>query len=1520
MARNVAPIVGRNTDEIDDSFISYGVEPQHLPMMFATLMSNKEYFADATQLLDEYFDMVNQYGPGRDVKLAERPDPNTGDAYGNLLDDILFDDTEEESDVDTDYSGLDDMFADEDDVREYYGVNNLFDDSEFLDEHEYQGLSRLLDDKDFINEHEYQGLSNMFGQGYFIPTKFTNKDRSLNNACAFRGNTVFLEYENEAIYVPHSFYCGVKAINKFLELTNYNQLVPLKGKKLNPYKITKQILMRHVARYLVVCPCEVKKDFKMCDDKCIKKKIKQLKEGKWRNDGATLPEHIYLPEFARLRYERGKRKVEVKTLSKGKAMNPKYILGMSLVENGNHHVVLIKNKSLLTLADLKFRIGKNLDMHADAMQVKLPVPKDIAEHVLIWDCETSVKESETKKSKFVLEGVKGRIISNRTGEKLCEDILVIRNYLYETQKEAIARFVNLVHQSMISLVGEGKQKLIAYAHNSAGFDTHFIKKDRTQKWLKTIKVGNKIKSLTGNHKLDNSVLTIKYQDTLPFNMQSLSVACQTFKTEHQKLDFDIVDKTDAWYHHHQSQEHYDRYRRSKDKEPRSLEGDYTFYWQDWDENGKIITGKTTKHINKDWVKYLDGDINALTDYYNKLNIMFRDIGCDITSYMGSAGIAWDTMGSHCYNFSKLYVPIDPCLKQFIHASIYGGRNLHFKKSFDGVYDERTKKWIKFLICIDMNSLYPSSMFGCAFPLGKMKVATPEMLASGDIFNYPHYIIEAKIRIPNIRYAFHPYRTEAGTIIYPTNGVYQGVYNDVEIKEMLKDGYEIVEVLRGIYWNRSGKIFTNLINQLYAMRNEYKALGENHEEYAKNEILKVVLNSMYGKFNETIRSVCKFIGRDDIEQAGYGIKEIFFKNGVFVKGRDYKEDRLKYNTKPTKADKREVENIKKGKFSVKKLSDKARLNKMPNGDYEVSETLNDPQIKKPTYIAGYILSYSRAIGNEIIRKIGAKNLYYSDTDSFYMDNKTFEDAKLKCGNSLCQFKNDYGDGVQIIRARFLDIKRCYFEFNKTIKSAKYDFSGKPSAIVPFVNPKTGKVPEDCHDVITRKVNLGEAYDIRYFKCKFTGINFKDVEGVKAYENDIKNYNLNPKKEISEYYQGMSDMLAIIDALVKKNEDRELIAKCRTDEEKKDMAWLLGYKNYNVNRIKKYKKILLVSDRDTHVDANELCELYHDISFMMNRFEKDGRNVYINYKQFSYCISPHKRADWDGNIYYAKGFSRKDKEFMPLPYEEIGSLVKSFDHIPNTDYGLFQPGTGKDTLKCVRPLIFEDGYLAHALYNGVLENPDPIAITPVLLKKYGKEMKKWVSIFNKNLSNLPKLKKFIEDQCKIERVVYNEIIKTQRMKGDLRSIKNLDIQRFILLLSNEFLRYTEAKVAKEINNNDILYYPICYEKSEFKSDIYVLFEDISIPGLDIIRIEDLGNSIILNKFRMPIRAKDEETGKMTNTFEDRFFRTDRIGVKEEITDYNPKLLFPVYALSEKFKNKYGNNMINYDQIFTLIKSMQ
>lgn len=1292
----------------------------------------------------------------------------------------------------------------------------------------------------------------------FIPDEPHTDDRLFNTGAEFTGSLQIVESENDKVYVPSSYYCHTKVFNKFLDLQGRgDDIIPLEGKGINPYAMSKTSFLNHMMKYMFKCDCACINGEKKCKSKCAidkRKKYEDKKTGNdfYRNESTTTPAdptndaNFCKPSICRVWWD-GK-KVQIKPINKAAQSHPYMCVGLiSLVGTGNCHAILIKDYHNVTMDDLVIHLTKTKELFPGFKKFQSYTYRDPKPYAVSWDIETWVHSQLNKcttcrrKEKMESEGKVSRSqkpctckysyklnvaaigyeiinVVKREIIKPCEIVFDWR-IAEDDESSLFDQFFLKLHEDCKSLEIDD---VTLFAHNGGKFDNIFAKKSKVVKFVDEISVGNNIKSLKLLVNKNEFKLKISLKDTLPFTLQPLKDACETFKTEICKEEFDIINKSRKWYCMNRDPEIHRITINNKDRINQYITdymdmhmkcnyniiitttGDGQFRCDPkFAQQGKEAKMKELEDIKtyKDWKKYLSFDVRSLSNLIFNVDAMYNDLGFSITNYLGLPGVAMDMMNSYCYNLSKLYVPSDPSMVELCKASIKGGRVLHFKDKWDsplkeGVrWDDDKKEFVNkmnevikddiyddYLISIDMNSLYPSMMYAAGYPVGHPELVTKAMLEDKTWLDKPHFIGEFEVIIPNIRYAIHPYKSEKGALLYPSNQTIIDVYNDVDIREMIKDGYT-VKMLKGIYWNKSAKIFSEYIEMLYNKRLYHKSLNPDDPEYAKEYLFKICLNAGFGKFNETIRSLVRFFTGDEEEM-------------------------------------------------VKSINKKSRVTKMANNQYRINETLKVPRVGKPTYIAGYITAYSRALVNELFRKLGPENVFCSDTDSLYIRYSDFNKAKLACSNGLCGFKNDYGDGVMITKARFLDIKRYYLEFR-----SKVDHECKD---------KWGKHRLSCKDPITKKVNTGDPYYVKTFKFKYTGINFRDIVSSSALEPDNKLYST--EKSHEAYNKIMENTVKIVDKFIQNNTNNK-------DKKPKD---------------------------------------YENLQFMMKRFKKNGHSVTINVSEFSFSVTKEKRGQWITNEdrsqeYYALGYDKDKPEVFLTKNCKIRDLVKKFSHLTKCNYGLAVDKCEK-YLRSRRPLFYNTRMHFEVIKEHAARYPIRIPSN-----------NEYILNHNKSTNKPEYLQKMFDEYIKYSDNVKNGVIK-------LDPIVNGKYTQFLSLVVKYYLDF-RGKVDKNpwINrmvNNDVIY----DKKREFCTDYYIEFFD-EIPE----NVKHADNGV---KYR--ILSKLIKYGK--NGKESEYFIPNFINVKSRAEDIDGTKLYPVLMLSTRFNAELGfNNLLNW-QALSIMKNTE
>lgn len=855
---------------------------------------------------------------------------------------------------------------------------------------------------------------------------------------AYKGIRFIKEDDNDKFYCPSSNYCVFKCMEKYYSLLGKREEdgSPISFSRIgvNAYYNSKSKYLNIMAEHMLGYTAGMTKQE-------IDMKINEIKQ--------SFPPFVHV-----IKSKKDNGMVELVRVNHNHKpeKNSEYRIGLLNVDNGVFHALLLKTTKNLKVSDFKLKLGVNMELNSDWVRMKTTSPKERANLVIIYDIETSiynmkkvVKKVERDVSKFVPHALAYQVVEfhvnpeTRALEHTFHGIREVFNSpgLHESESDLFDNMFedfNTNYKELFEGYHTRKNQhptIQLFAHNGAKFDNVFSKICKKIRFTDQIKNNGIYKSITCTHEATGDLM-FQFKDTLPFCLASLKSIATTLKCT-PKDNFDISNWTRAKY---------EMFHNSEDP-------------------------KTN------WRKYMRQDVETLSEIFIKLEEMYNKLGCSLTTTLGLPGVAFQLLQKTCFAFSEIYRPKDPSMVELIKNSTYGGRVLCLKRKFD------TQAMLDVLICLDANSLYPSAMAIGAYPVGKAikintaaenadienKVATGikskmtldgmrDSLKKGAHLDgrsklVPHYILTIKYKVPNIKQTIVPHK-EDGRMIYPTNGIYEGSYNDVDIREMLLDNYEIVEVINGIYWSRSERLFTNLIEYMYNERSRLKAEG-NFMEY----VFKITINAMYGKMLEIIKSVSYFK-----QFAGEDFKLGFNETGY----------------------------------------------ELPNGQIEIAQRLKNFMVTKPLQLGSYILSYSRAIMNQYIRAVGLENIWYGDTDSIYVTKSAFEKSGIKESTILGGVKNDYGDAVYITDGIFLDLKRYFLQKvdNRTLKAMgctkelqetdPVDYQRRideRQALIDKTVPILIQMVKDgCPTAEVRKIadTLKDPFPI---SCKYVGLTFKSI---------------------------------------------------------------------------------------------------------------------------------------------------------------------------------------------------------------------------------------------------------------------------------------------------------------------------------------------------------------------------------------------------------------------------------------------
>jgi hypothetical protein len=192
-------------------------------------------------------------------------------------------------------------------------------------------------------------------------------------------------------------------------------------------------------------------------------------------------------------------------------------------------------------------------------------------------------------------------------------------------------------------------------------------------------------------------------------------------------------------------------------------------------------------------------------------------------------------------YLKYHIDFDEKNVNMFFNSYYGGR-------CEAFYIGKTEACV-----YDINSMYPDAMYNCVFPNPKYLKRRTSMKV--DVFiktllkDFEGCAL-IKVKHHNTTFGFLPFRKD-GKLLFPI-GEFEAYYNFTEIRFALKNNaIEIIEVKEVIYSVRMESIFKEFVLTIYNERRECD------NEFHKYQ-LKIILNSLYGKFAQKINTEYVYI--------------------------------------------------------------------------------------------------------------------------------------------------------------------------------------------------------------------------------------------------------------------------------------------------------------------------------------------------------------------------------------------------------------------------------------------------------------------------------------------------------------------------------------------------------------------------------------------------------------------------------------------------------------------------------------
>lgn len=220
------------------------------------------------------------------------------------------------------------------------------------------------------------------------------------------------------------------------------------------------------------------------------------------------------------------------------------------------------------------------------------------------------------------------------------------------------------------------------------------------------------------------------------------------------------------------------------------------------------------------IEYCEQDAELTVQLAEKLESMLQVSGIDVTKYYSCGYLAKQYLKKHGVSFNPLR---DEKIIDFVKPAYYGGRIEFMRRgTFKRVFQ------------YDINSAYPYAITKLEQIIGYKFSSTIDPAAK-------YYFVECIVNIPeNVLFSPLAYRNKQGLITYPS-GVISITIDCLTFATMKKERMikKVVKVLN-VYTNGE-KPFKKLVERMYNRRQVAPA--------DENYILKIILNSLYGKFAE-----------------------------------------------------------------------------------------------------------------------------------------------------------------------------------------------------------------------------------------------------------------------------------------------------------------------------------------------------------------------------------------------------------------------------------------------------------------------------------------------------------------------------------------------------------------------------------------------------------------------------------------------------------------------------------------------
>lgn len=536
------------------------------------------------------------------------------------------------------------------------------------------------------------------------------------------------------------------------------------------------------------------------------------------------------------------------------------------------------------------------------------------------------------------------------------------------------------------------QLLTLVSYNGSGFDHYFI----LEEFLKQLETPDEF-VLSRGRLLQVSVWGHKCLDLYNFlGPASLDSNCAAYQVPVRKHVFPHL------YPHSFADVEYKGPVLEEEFYPEKMREDMK-KWKDTLEESYVFD------FEKEAEFYLQRDVECLMELGKRfMKSVWEEFSVYLPNYLTLSQMAFDLWCKSLDPQWVLPLPIESAFYGAINAATYGGR-CHFVKRFFRSSQPDTTPYADlddYLVDLDVVSLYPSSMQGKVFPIGKYEhwkdersVATwKEMFEFGT--SLPLAIWKVSVIPPRhlIVSALPKKHDDKLTTCWENTPSESQWYTSVDLQIGQQYGYEF-KFHEGYVWEQSAPVFDAYIQTMFerkSQQDDFKKSKDARYNPAARDVYKRLMNALYGKMMQKRQSTAHmFLESGPTSDEAQAAWIDFLEDHIGV---EYKEMGDMILVTGEKVD-----------FSA--------------------------GISKPHYLGAFVLSYSRQIMNEYfdlldpLRKLPHEgtwldsmenSFFYTDTDSLIVHEKHIPKVQHKLGSSLGLLSDELNGG-KIIEGYFLSPK-------------------------------------------------------------------------------------------------------------------------------------------------------------------------------------------------------------------------------------------------------------------------------------------------------------------------------------------------------------------------------------------------------------------------------------------------------------------------------------------------------------------